>query len=348
MVATTKASEAILSGPCAWDDAVRDGGGHLLQSWRWGEFKKLHGWDVERFAVVTERSVNLAQVLYRSRGPVSMAYIPRGPVFDPRDTDGLRQLFAQIDFASKKRRSLYLMVESNTALPFTGSFKSEGFVRGEDHFQPSRTVKIPLLPDAELLAQMHQKTRYSVRLAERRGVELVEMAPTDETVDQFYDLLQDTSSRNEFGIHSRAYYRDFLDIFGDDALLLFAKVDGISAAGLIAAKFNEEAIYMYGASSTEHRAHGGAFALQFEAMRWAREHGALKYDLWGIPHEDPISTSEDDMKRVAGTRGNDWRGLFKFKTGFGGEVITYPPTLERRYNRLLAFAAKRFNDRSGA
>ncbi len=348
MVTTARAAGAIVSNPCEWDDAVRDRGGHLLQSWRWGEFKQRHGWDVERFAVVTQRSANLAQVLYKTRGPVSLAYIPRGPVFDPRDSDGLRDLFAQIDAAGKKRRALYLMVESNSALPFTGNFKSEGFVRGSDHFQPSRTVKIPLLPDAELLAQMHQKTRYSVRLAERRGVELVRMEPAASAVDDFYALLQDTSSRNEFGIHSRAYYQDFLDIFGDDALLLFAKVDGVSAAGLIAAKFNEEAIYMYGASSTEHRAHGGAFALQFEAMRWARDNGALRYDLWGIPKQDPVSTSEDDMKRVAGTRGSDWRGLFKFKTGFGGDIVTYPPTLERRYNRLLAFTAKRFNDRTGA
>ena len=347
MVVTSGAVGATASRPCEWDDAVRFGGGHLLQSWRWGEFKKRHGWEVERFAVVSERGANLAQVLYKSRGPVSLAYIPRGPVFDPGDNDGLRELFAQIDAASKKRRALYLMVESNTALPFTGNYKSEGFVRGADHFQPSRTVKIPLLPDADLLAQMHQKTRYSVRLAERRGVEIVRMAPDEAAVDQFYELLEDTSSRNEFGIHPRAYYQDFLEIFGDDALLLFAKVDGVSAAGLIAAKFHDEAIYMYGASSTEHRAHGGAFALQFEAMRWARDHGALTYDLWGIPPQDPVSTSEDDMQRVAGTRGSDWRGLFKFKTGFGGAVVTYPPTLERRYNRLLAFAAKRFNDRSG-
>jgi peptidoglycan pentaglycine glycine transferase (the first glycine) len=347
VVASAKAANALVASPCEWDDAVRDGGGHLLQSWRWGEFKKRHGWDVERFAVVTERSVSLAQVLFRSRGPVAIAYIPRGPVFDPRDNEGLRNLFARIDAACKKRRALYLMIEPDSALPFTGSYKSEGFVRGSEHFQPSRTVKIPLLPDVALLAQMHQKTRYSVRLAERRGVEMVRSEATAEAVDDFYRLLEDTSARNEFGIHSHAYYRDFLEIFEDDALLLFAKVEGVVAAGLIAAKFNEEAIYMYGASSTEHRAHGGAFALQFEAMRWARDHGALRYDLWGIPREDPVSTSEDDMKRVAGTRGNDWRGLFKFKTGFGGQVVTYPPTLERRYHPALAFAARRLNDRSG-
>lgn len=343
-----RAAKALTERPCAWDEAVRENGGHLLQSWSWGEFKTRHGWEVVRFAEVTERSTNLAQVLYKTRGPVSIGYLPRGPVFDPRDIEGLRNLFSQIDYASKKRRALYLMVESDRPLPFTGNFKCEGFVAGAEHFQPARTVKVPLLPDEELLAQMHQKTRYSVRLAERRGVELVRRDAAPDAVAIFYDLLEDTSARNEFGIHSRAYYADFLEIFGDDALLLFANVDGIPAAGLIAAKFNQEAIYMYGASSTEHRAHGGAFALQFEAMRWAREHGATRYDLWGIPKEDPVTTPLDDQKRVAGTRGSDWRGLFKFKTGFGGEIVCYPPTLERRYQKALSLAARRFYDRSGA
>src|SRR5699024_11275249 len=55
-----------------------------------------------------------------------------------------------------------------------------------------------------------------------------------------------------------------------------------------------EAIYMYGASSTEHRAHGASFLLQFEAMRWARERGCSRYDLWGIPKVDPKSLRADD------------------------------------------------------
>jgi lipid II:glycine glycyltransferase (peptidoglycan interpeptide bridge formation enzyme) len=109
---------------------------------------------------------------------------------------------------------------------------------------------------------------------------------------------------------------------------------------LIAARFGPEAIYMYGGSSTEHRAHGAAFFLQFEAMRWAREVGCTRYDLWGIPAEDPISTAERGG-RVAGTRGDDWRGLYKFKIGFGGEVVSYPPTLERRYRPFLAYFARR-------
>jgi lipid II:glycine glycyltransferase (peptidoglycan interpeptide bridge formation enzyme) len=109
---------------------------------------------------------------------------------------------------------------------------------------------------------------------------------------------------------------------------------------LISAKFGSEAIYMYGASSSEHRGHGAAFLLQFEAMRWAREAGCAKYDLWGIPMVDP-TTMTDTGTTLAGTKGDDWRGLYRFKTGFGGEIVTYPPTLERRYSVLGSFVARR-------
>jgi lipid II:glycine glycyltransferase (peptidoglycan interpeptide bridge formation enzyme) len=288
----------------------------------------------------------MVQVLYRHAGPVSIGYIPRGPAFVPGAAESLRELFAGVDRLSRQKRTLYAIVEPDRQLPFLGRLKREGFVRGPDHIQPGRTVKIPLLPDDELLNQMHQKTRYSVRLAQRRGVEIERPAVTQETVHEFYELLRDTSHRNEFSIHAEQYYADFLRIFDDDAVLLFARVDDVRAAGLIAARFGPEAIYMYGGSSTRYRAHGAAFYLQFEAMRWARDGGAGVYDLWGIPEKDPESTGENG-ERVAGTRGDDWRGLYKFKTGFGGEIVSYPPVLERRHRPALAFAARRLYDIAG-
>jgi len=100
---------------------------------------------------------------------------------------------------------------------------------------------------------------------------------------------------------------------------------------------------MYGASSTKNRAHGAAFLLQFEAMRWARESGCLRYDLWGIPVEDPDAVHEDGT-RYAASKGEDWRGLFRFKTSFGGEIVSYPPVLERRYRPVSAFLAKRLTN----
>lgn len=282
----------------------------------------------------------MAQVLFKRQGPISIGYIPRGPAFAEGDGEAITELFKRVDEVAKAHRAIYLIVEPNSPIPLAGTFKQHGFVRGSGHIQPERTVQIPLLDDEPLLAQMHQKTRYSVRLAQRRGVEVVRETDAAHGVDTFYRLLRDTSERNEFGIHSRDYYLDFVETFGDKALLITALYEGNIAASLIAARFGGEAIYMYGASSTEYRAHGAAFLLQFEAMRWAREHGCERYDLWGIPAEDPESTGLEGG-RVAGTKGDDWRGLYKFKVGFGGQIVRYPTAMERRYHPFLALAARK-------
>jgi lipid II:glycine glycyltransferase (peptidoglycan interpeptide bridge formation enzyme) len=320
-----------------WDDRARQLGGHLLQSWRWGAFKELHGWRAERIAASDGGDTALAQVLFKQRGPVSIGYLPRGPILPAGNEALARELFTEIDRVCREHRALHLIIEPDAPLPFQGTFKEAGFVRGPAPFQPGRTVKVPLLADDELLAQMHQKTRYNVRLAQRRGVKS-RRGRLDE-IGKFYDLMVDTSDRNRFGIHQQQYYADFLRIFGDDAAMLFACVEGGLAAAVIVARSGDEAIYMYGASSTEHRSNGASFYLQFEAMRWAREAGCRWYDLWGIPHEDPVTTSVDG-DRVAGTRGDDWRGLYRFKVGFGGEIVTSPTTLERRYAPFLSFVAR--------
>jgi len=323
-----------------WDAALLVTGGHLLQSWRWGEFKARHGWRVRRLAVDDPGGTALAQVLYRHHGPVSVGYVPRGPAVGDRAAN-VMPLFSAIDRESRRQRALTLIVEPDRPLPLTGRYRAASFVRGPAHLQPSRTVKVPLLPDDELLGQMHSKHRYNIRNALRRGVVISQVAKTDENLDRFYELMQDTAGRNEFAVHTRDYYADFVVTFGSDAVLLFAHVDGELAVGAITARFGTEAIYMYGASSTRHRAHGAGFLIQYEAMRWARDAGCTSYDLWGIPAVDPSSVEVDEGDRVAGTRGEDWRGLYEFKVRFGGQIVGYPPMLERRYHPVLAAVARR-------
>jgi lipid II:glycine glycyltransferase (peptidoglycan interpeptide bridge formation enzyme) len=327
-----------------WDDQLNSLGGHLLQSWRWGAFKQKHGWNAHRLVINDPAGTVMAQVLYRFQGPVSIGYIPRGPAFSGDPAILWPLLIAELDASARRNRCIATYIELDSPLALGGTFRQAGVVRGPDHFQPGRTVKVPLAEDEVILKQMHQKTRYSVRLAQRRGVMIERHTCEQAAVDAFYGLMQDTAQRNEFGIHSREYYDDFLRIFGDDAVLLFAKVEeGALAASLIAARFGNEAVYMYGASSTRHRAHGAAFLLQFEAMRWAREHGCDTYDLWGIPEHDPESVKSDDQTSIAGTRGDDWRGLYRFKTGFGGDIVSYPPMLERRHIPVLPWLARKLN-----
>lgn len=339
-----------MSGPVtaskdAWNAAVEAADGHLLQSWEWGEFKSRHGWCVERVAVDGASTVAAAQILFKRRGPVSMAYIPRGPVLaeTERSLERFLDLRRLVDAACRRNRSLSLIVEQNKPLPIGGSYRDVGFVCGPEHLQPARTVKVPIdLDDDALLAQMHQKNRYSVRLAGKRGVTVDRAEMTDDAVDAFYALLSETASRNQFGVHGRSYYADFLQTFGDRALMLFAKVDGNIAAALIAARFGREAAYMYGASSTVHRADGAAFILQYEAMKWARDAGSLAYDLWGIPKPSEVAPKEAGAKGASASVGEDMRGLLNFKTRFGGTIVDYPPMMERRYVPLVSWLASRY------
>ncbi|MGI9255112.1 MAG: lipid II:glycine glycyltransferase FemX, partial [Thermomicrobiales bacterium] len=247
----------------------------------------------------------------------------------------------EIDRVCKSRRAITLILEPDRPLPL--ATVAARFVPGPSHIQPPRTVKVLLLDDDALLAQMHQKTRYNVRLSMRKGVTVAPESPDGAGMDAFYSLMQDTSNRNEFGIHSREYYRDVLAAFPESSVLLVARIpDGTPAAAMIVAGFGNEAIYLYGASSTEHRTHGPGFALQFGAMQWAREHGYTVYDLWGIPATDPEKTTTDDGALLAGTKGDDWRGLYEFKVRFGGEIVTHPPTLEHGYVPILPALARKY------
>jgi lipid II:glycine glycyltransferase (peptidoglycan interpeptide bridge formation enzyme) len=286
----------------------------------------------------------MAQILFRSKGPVSIGYIPRGPVFDGDASRVWPELRTAIDRSSRAHRAITTIVELDHPIELATTFRAAGVVTGPGHVQPGRTVKLPLGDDAAILGQMHQKTRYNVRLADKRGVIVSQASVNEAAIDRFYQLMLDTSDRNEFGIHSRAYYADFLHCFGDRAVLIFAQTEGHDAATLIAARFGAEAIYMYGASSTKFRANGASFRMQFEAMKWARDNGATRYDLWGIPYEDPETAASDERPgAAASTKGSDWRGLYRFKTGFGGSIVSYPPTVERRYVPVAPWLARKLN-----
>lgn len=327
-----------------WDRRLADLNGHLLQSWRWGEFKQQHGWSAHRLLVEDSAGTAMAQVLYRFKGPVSVGYIPRGPAIGGDPAVLWPLLCEQIDASGRRNRAILTIVEPNEPLGLVGAYRDAGMVKGPAHLQPGRTVKLPLADDDALLKQMEQKTRYSVRLAIRRNVTIERHATVDEAIDTFYDLMCETAQRNHFHIHSRDYYADFLRTFGDEAVLLFARLEGGAlAAVLVAACCGREAIYMYGASSIEHRGDGAAFLLQYEAMKWGRDRGCETYDLWGIPERQPETDGSETGGKAAGTKGDDWRGLYRFKTGFGGEIVTYPDVLERRHVPVLPWLARKLN-----
>jgi len=321
-----------------WDADLDMLGGSLLQSWRWGEIKARHGWEVERVRIEEGGHIGLAQILFRHYGPVSFAYLPRGPVVEDDDAT-IEVLLAAIDDACARHRAVTQVIEPDLTTPSLHDGGHSGFMTGPRSIQPERTVKVPLLDDDALLARMRRDTRANLRWTTRHGTTVERATLSEGAIDRFYALLDDTSTRNAFGVHPRSYYADILHAFGDDALLAFARVNGKDAVGLVTLRQGTEALYLYGCSSTAHRIRGASVLLQFEAMRWARERGCISYDLWGIPATDPPAR-DLAQGRVKPTHGNRLDGLYQFKTGFGGEIVSYPAPIERRYHPFLAWLSR--------
>jgi len=321
----------------SWDALLGSEDGDLLQSWLWGEFKQQHGWATERVLIDNASGKAMAQILFRKRGPFTVAYMPRGPVIGQGDTVAA-ELLHGIDAACARRRSILLVIEPHKPLPPAWLGVIGAFAPGPASFQTSRTVKVDLVDDATLLAQMRKDTRYNITYAQRKGVSIEHVIANATNLDVFYRLLGETAERNGFGIHSRAYYEDFLACFSQQAALLFSHGQGIVTAGLIAARFGNEARSMYAGSAGAHRGRGDSALLRFAAMQWAREQGCLRYDLGGIapatrsgaPGADPGSTLE---------------GVDTFKTGFGGTIVSYPQLVERRYRPRIAWLIRHVNAR---
>jgi lipid II:glycine glycyltransferase (peptidoglycan interpeptide bridge formation enzyme) len=195
--------------------------------------------------------------------------------------------------------------------------------------QPARTVLLDLTADEEaLLARMKEKWRYNVRLARRKGVQ-VRLARTIEDVRAWYGLLQITSERDKFGIHTFDYYLRAWNIFvpRNAAQLFLAEYQGQLLAGIFVGLFAKQGVYLYGASSNEQRQLMPNYLLQWEAMRWAKQAGATRYDLWGI------SETDDERDALA--------GVSRFKLGWGGEVVRFVGNYEYIYRPLRMRLARR-------
>lgn len=324
----------------AWDAALHREHGDLLQSWRWGEFKRHHGWDVTRIRTEAVSGFAMAQVLFHRRGPFTMAYIPRGPIFS-KDLADAAAFWEEIDRACTKRRVAFLLIEPDQPISAHWTSEGQGFSRGPQWFQTARTVKVPLTTDDMLLAQMRRDTRYNILYAQRHGVTVERVAASPSETETFYRLMQQTAERNQFGVHNLDYYADFLHVFGDQAALFFARAGGAVTAGLIAARCGPEGRSMYAGSSNGRRIRGDAALLRFEAMRWTRSLGGVRYDLGGIA---PLPTKRSALDTRANTA-SDLAGVHQFKTGFGGEIVAYPQTIERRYRPALAWLVRRMDSR---
>jgi lipid II:glycine glycyltransferase (peptidoglycan interpeptide bridge formation enzyme) len=244
----------------------------------------------------------------------TIAYVPFGPSLDPaRERGGLLRGIADALRPHLPRGTIFIRFdlpwEKNGEAP---DLTGRGVRKAGGDIQPSSTVVVDISPSPEeILSGMKPKTRYNIRLSAKKGVIVSEGADRD--MAAWYEVYRETSRRDRIAIHGLGYYEDLFRSSREypgsapKVTLLLARADGGMLAGNIVLLWKKTAIYLTGASSGEKRNLMPTYALQWEAMKRAKESGCTSYDLYGVPPKpDP---------------GHPMFGLYQFKTGFSDTVL---------------------------
>ncbi len=320
---------------------------HFLQTYEWGQVKARYGWQPiylvwdSEGKMKEERSLSsfdfhpsaAALVLKRQilrngfAAPLSILYTPKGPLMDWSNKSLRHRVLNDLQDFAKKRGAIFLKMDPDivlgTGVPQSeddfidndgqaviAELKGRGWGYSSDQIQFKNTVLVDLTStEEEILARMKQKTRYNIRLAEKKGVVL--RVGTREDFGMLYKMYAETSVRDGFVIRDEGYYQTVWKLFMDSSEPtcepLIAEVDGEAVAAIFVFYFAGRAYYVYGMSRNSHREKMPAYLLQWEAMRRAKAKDCNTFDLWGAPD---VFDESDSM----------W-GVYRFKEGLGGKVV---------------------------
>jgi lipid II:glycine glycyltransferase (peptidoglycan interpeptide bridge formation enzyme) len=331
--------------PAAWDRFVdAHPQGSLLQQSAWGALKTSAGWATRTIAVVGADGAPLAgaQLLIRSRYGLSVAYTPRGPLLAGEPSVD-RLLLAGLARAARRARAVFLRLEPNLteadpAADATHTWLLLQGLRPATTIQPRSSIHVDLArPEEAILAGCSKGHRADIRRAERGGVQV--RVGDERDLGAFYAIMRSTGARASFGIHAESYYREAWRRFQPRSRLLLAELGGqIVAAHLVFAD-RQRGLYLYSGAEDEGLRAGANHLLEWHALRWARSLGCTSYDLWGIPDAlgQAATLPADDASADAALRAaleaeaqsDPLIGVFRFKKGFGGQVVRYLPAYDQ-------------------
>jgi len=298
---------------------------HPMQSWEWGEFRLNSGIEVIRLGRYKDDKLKeTAQITIH---PVpftsyNIGYFPKGGITSTEMLEHLYQIgvnknciFIKLEPNTEKVQNLKMLIPS--AHPLFTRYTFQLDLRESEN---------------EILAKMHPKTRYNLRLAEKKGVYVVEDNSTA-AFNNYLRLTEETTRRQKFYAHTPAYHTLMWQILNPAkiAKLFLAKYNDSGKEIILVAwilfLFNKVLYYPYGASSTLFRNLMPSNLMMWEAIKFGKKNKAKLFDMWGAlgPNPNP----------------NDpWYGFHKFKEGYGAELVelvgsydlVIKPSIYRMYN----------------
>ena len=311
--------------------------GNFAQSYLWG--KQKPAWIWKAIAVRGEDgAIKGAMAVMIRQMPIvkkTMMYACRGPVCDLDDRETFAALLEGAKALAEEYGSYVIKIDPDVPSSnedFARMLQSFGF-RSKDGgknfeaIQPKYVFRLCVdgKTEEEVQADFHQKWRYNIRVAQKKGVEVKICGK--EMVPAFADLMLTTGVRDGFVTRQPEYFAAMLDNLGEHCRLYMAFHEGQPIAGTLAIHYGDKVWYLYGASSNEHRNLRPNYLLQWEMIRWAIETKCRIYDFRGVSGD----VSED----------NPLYGLYRFKKGFGGDFTEFVGEMDLVLNKpVYAFVEK--------
>ncbi len=297
---------------------------HIIQSWEWGEFRRKTGVDVVRLGHFDGKKLSSSYQMTFHPVPfskVTIGYLPKGPMPTKTTVEAIRNV-------ARDKKAAFVKLEPNVIddkrlTRNDERFAKIGLVRSSKSLFTKYNFLLDLTKDEDqLLAAMHPKTRYNIRLAQKKGVRVYE-STRDSDFEIYLKLYFETTRRQKYFGHTPHYHRlmwETLKPAGMTRVLIarYQKPGTRNQVPLVAwmlLNFGDTIYYPYGGSSTEHKEVMASNLVAWEAIRFGKKMKLKTFDMWGAL---PPQTKESDP----------WYGFHRFKAGYGGKHIQYVGTYD--------------------
>lgn len=285
-----------------WDEKIGSAKmSQFLQSWNWGELQRNLGRKVWHLEIRGDYLLVIKMPLPLEK---NYLYVPR------TNLEIKKEHLKFLSNLAKTENCIFVRLE-----PVKKDI-SQLNLKKVKSVQPSKTLLLDLnQKEEDLLQAMHQKTRYNIRLAAKKGVVIKEGDLSD--IDIFYNLISNTYSRKNIKVYNKEYYKKLLVNLKKAKLYLAEYNNHVICANLVIF-YGNTATYLHGGSAEEYKNVMAPHLLQWESIKKAKQLGLRYYDFWGIEEKYP--------------------GVSRFKKGFGGFEVAYPGTFDLVTNKFWYFA----------
>lgn len=292
---------------------------HPLQSLEWGEFRKKTG------VKVIQGSNFLLTIHKISKLPFTIGYLPKGQMPTEKMIDELKKI-------GREENCIFIQLEPNIPKEKAPNILISQYPNLHPSAHPLFTKYTFILDltksEEELLKNMHSKTRYNIRVAQKYGVEVVE-DNSEKAFEQYLNLTRETTKRQGFYAHSEQYHRYMWNTLKGhksntelSAHLLLAKYRGKTLVAWILFVYKDTLYYPYGASSSKYREVMASNLIMWKTIKFGKKLGLRKFDMWGSLGENPDPN-------------DPWFGFHRFKQGYGPKLVEFVGSFDLVINPLL-------------